>query len=107
LETIAAYDNPRLNGMTGMRDYPRSRYCQAQVAAEALEDLVRHAQTKHILLSYNDEGVLNLEDVHRILSLRGEPRTFPKPHIRFKADNGREYKRDTTIEYVHYVRVVK
>ncbi len=107
LETIAAYDNPRLNGVTGMRDYPRSRYCQAPAAAGALEDLVRHAQTKHILLSYNDEGVLSLEDVRRILSLRGEPETSPIAYNRFKADNGREYKRDTTIEYVHYVRVIK
>jgi adenine-specific DNA-methyltransferase len=107
LETIAAYDNPRLTGVTGMRDYPRSRYCQPQVAIEALEDMVRRAQTKHILLSYNDEGVLNLEDVRRILSLRGEPRTFETAYNRFKADNEREYKRDTTIEYVHYVRVIK
>jgi adenine-specific DNA-methyltransferase len=107
LETIAAYDNPRLTGVTGMRDYPRSRYCQPQVAVEALEDLVRRAQTKHILLSYNDEGVLNLEDVRRILSLRGEPRTFETAYNRFKADNEREYKRDATTEYVHYVRVVK
>lgn len=28
-------------------------------------------------------------------------------HSRFKADNGREYERDATIEYVHYVRVIK
>lgn len=107
LETIAAYDNPRLTGVTGMRDYSRSRYCQSRVAIEALEDLVRRAQTKHILLSYNDEGVLNLEDVRRILSLRGEPKTFETAYSRFKADNGREYKRDATTEYIHYVRVVK
>jgi adenine-specific DNA-methyltransferase len=93
--------------VTGMRDYPRSRYCQPQVAVETFEDLIRHARTKHILLSYNDEGVLTLADVRRILGLRGEPRTFETPYSRFKADNGREYKRDATIEYIHYVRVVK
>lgn len=107
LETIAAYDNPHLTGVTGMRDYPRSRYCQPQVAVEAFEDLIRQARTKHILLSYNDEGVLTLADVRRILGLRGEPRTFETAYSRFKADNGREYKRDATIEYIHYVRVVK
>lgn len=106
LETIAAYDNPNLTGVTGMRDYPRSRYCQQKSAREAIEHIVRTARAKHILLSYNDEGLLSLEDVHRVLSIRGEPKTFQKAYNRFKADNGREYKRDATVEYVHYVRVV-
>ncbi|MGE0886058.1 MAG: DNA adenine methylase [Blastocatellales bacterium] len=107
LETIAAYDSPQLAGVTGMRDYTRSRYCQSKQAAEALEDLIVNARTRHILLSYNDEGVMNLEEIKRILSLRGEPRTFEQPYSRFKADNGREYKRDATVEFVHYVRVTK
>ncbi len=107
LETIAAYDDPQLSGVTGMRDYPRSRYCQSKEAAEALEDLIVNARTRHLLLSYNDEGVLSLEEIERILSLRGEPRTFQQAYNRFKADNGREYKRDATIEFIHYVRVTK
>jgi adenine-specific DNA-methyltransferase len=107
LETIAAYDAPRLTGVTGMREYPRSRYCQRKSAKEALIELIRAAQTKHILISYNDEGVMSLEDIRDILSLRGTPRTFQTNYNRFKADNGREYKRDATIEYVHYVRAVK
>ncbi|MEO6725888.1 MAG: DNA adenine methylase, partial [Blastocatellia bacterium] len=44
LETIAAYDDPLLKGVTGMRDYPRSRYCQTREAAEALEDLIVNAR---------------------------------------------------------------
>ncbi len=107
LETIAAYDNPELAGVTGMRDYPRSRYCQTKTAAEALEHLVATARTKHILMSYNDEGVLSLDEIRRILSLRGRPQTFQTGYNRFKADSNREYKRDTTVEYLHYVRVIK
>lgn len=107
LETIAAYDSPQVSGVTGMRDYPRSRFCQSKQAAEALEDLIVNARTRHILLSYNDEGVMSLDEIKRILSLRGEPRTFEQPYNRFKADNGREYKRDATTEFVHYVRVTK
>jgi adenine-specific DNA-methyltransferase len=107
LETIAAYDSPQISGVTGMREYFRSRYCQAKEAAEAMEDLIVSARAKHILLSYNDEGVLSLEEISRILKLRGEPTTFQQKYSRFKADNGREYKRDATIEFVHYVRVVR
>jgi adenine-specific DNA-methyltransferase len=107
LETIAAYDNPSLTGITGMRGYQRSEYCRRKTAREALEHLVRTARTKHILLSYNDEGLLSLDDVLKILSRRGKPKTFHVAYNRFKADNGREYKRDSTVEYIHYVRAVK
>lgn len=107
LETIAAYDNPTLTGVTGMRDYPRSRYCRPKEAAEALEHLVASARAKHILMSYNDEGVLSFDEVRRILGQRGRPQTFQTEYNRFKADNKREYKRDATVEYLHYVRVIK
>lgn len=107
LETIAAYDGPRLSGVTGMRDYVRSKYCQPKSARRALEEVVRKARAKHILLSYNDEGLLGLDEIREILSSRGKPSVFQKAYSRFKADNGREYRRDATVEYVHYVRVIK
>jgi len=107
LETIAAYDDPELSGVTGMRPYRRSQYCQPQSAKAALEHLIRNASAKHILLSYNDEGLLSFEEVRDILSLRGEPRTFQTSYSRFKADNGRAYKRDSPVEYIHYVKTDK
>jgi len=107
LETIAAYDDPKLTGVTGMRDYPRSRYCRSRAAREALEHLIASARARHILMSYNDEGVLSFEEIRRILGLRGEPKTFSRTYNRFKADSNREYKRDATVEYLHYIRVVK
>lgn len=107
LETIAAYDNPPLTGVTGMREYQRSLYCQQGAAADALEDLVRNANAAHILLSYNDEGVLRPDQIRRILKLRGKPRTFRRQYTRYKADNGRAYKRDATVEHLHYVNTVR
>jgi adenine-specific DNA-methyltransferase len=107
LETIAAYDNPTLTGVTGMREYPKSRYCRKDSARDAMEHLIRAARAKHILVSYNDEGVMSLDELQKILSLRGKPQIFQTKYNRFKADNGREYKRDETTEFVHYVRVVR
>jgi adenine-specific DNA-methyltransferase len=107
LETIAAYDHPKLTGVTGMREYQKSRYCRRDSAKDAMEHLIRAARARHILVSYNDEGVLSLAEIQKLLSLRGEPQIFQTRYNRFKADNGREYKRDSTIEYVHYVRVVR
>jgi adenine-specific DNA-methyltransferase len=104
LETIAAYDSPQLTGVTGMRAYPKSSYCRQDAARPAMEQLIRAARARHILVSYNDEGVMSLEDIQELLHLRGEPKLFQTNYNRFKADNGREYKRAATVEYVHYVR---
>jgi adenine-specific DNA-methyltransferase len=104
LETVARYDEPAVTGVAGLPDYARSRYCRRREVAAAFEHLVRAARCRHILVSYNDEGLLSLDEIRRILSLRGEPRTFTQRYSRYKADNGREYSRDATLEYVHYVR---
>ena len=103
LETIAAYDNPKLKGITGMREYTKSDYCRHDAAKNAMKELISNTRAKHILISYNDEGVMSLEDLREILSLRGEPKLFQTNYNRFKADNGRAYKRAATVEYVHYV----
>ncbi|HNJ41758.1 MAG TPA: DNA adenine methylase, partial [Acidobacteriota bacterium] len=108
LETIARYDNPLIAGVTGIRKgYARSSYCRKREVIQAFEHLVRQAKTRHILLSYNDEGLMTFDEIHRILGTRGEVKTFQTTYNRFKADNGRKYKRSRTVEYVHYVRVTK
>jgi adenine-specific DNA methylase len=56
-------------------------------------------------MSYNDEGVIEYGEMRRILGMRGRVKTFRQKYSRFKADNGRAYKRNTTTEYLHYVRV--
>lgn len=108
LETIARYDEPLIAGVTGIRKgYARSSYCRKREVLQAFEHLVRQAKTRHILLSYNDEGLMTFDEIHRILGTRGEVRTFQTTYNRFKADNGRKYKRSRTIEYIHYVQVTK
>lgn len=104
LETIAIADRPQLRGVTGLREYVRSRYCRSRGAAEALADLVSRVRARHILMSYNDEGVIEYGEMRRILGMRGRVKTFRQKYSRFKADNGRSYKRDGTTEYIHYVR---
>ncbi len=107
LETIARYDSPKLRGVTGLRDYPRSDYCKPKAAQAAFTRLIESARAKHILVSYNDEGIISFEETCDILRRRGEPKTFQQVYNRFKADNGRDYKRSETIEYLHYVRVIR
>jgi len=108
LETIARYDNPILKGKTGMRDYSeqKSDYCNKHKVKETFDDLIMHANTKYIFLSYNNEGLMTFEEIKDIMSKRGVYGCFKKEYHRFKADNeskNRHIKANTTTEYLHYV----
>jgi len=105
LETIAKYDNPRLHGKTGLRDYQKEKslYCLTQEVKSAFEDLIMNTRMKYIFLSYNNEGLMSEKQVKDIMSKKGKYGVFRKKYKRYKADNGREYSADNTEELLHYV----
>ena len=107
LETIAKYDNPKIHGKTGLREYEnqKSLYCSRTQAKEAFKDLILKAKVRYIFLSYNNEGLMTLDDIMEIMSLRGKYGYFTKEYNRFKADKdeNREYSANKTLEYLHYV----
>ncbi|MDO8609104.1 MAG: DNA adenine methylase, partial [bacterium] len=88
LETIAKYDNPKIHGKTGLREYQnqKSLYCSRTQAKKAFNDLILKAKAKYIFLSYNNEGLMTLGDIKEIMSLRGKYGHFTKEYNRFKAD---------------------
>jgi len=107
LETIAKYDNPKIHGKTGLRDYEnqKSLYCSRPEVKKAFKDLILGAKVKYIFLSYNNEGLMTAKDIKEIMGLRGEYGYFTKAYNRFKADKmeNRSYKANKTMEYLHYV----
>ncbi|MBN1779469.1 MAG: DNA adenine methylase, partial [Candidatus Buchananbacteria bacterium] len=107
LETIAKYDNPRIRGKTGLRDYDRQKslYCSRRQVKKVFRDLILKAKTKYIFLSYNNEGLMTLDDIKEIMGLRGKYGYFTKEYNRFKADKleNRNYSASKTVEYLHYV----
>jgi adenine-specific DNA-methyltransferase len=108
LETIAKYDNPSIRGKTGLRNEDlRSAYCLQNSVKQAFNDLISKANTKHIFVSYNNEGIMSLEDIQEVLEQRGAYNCFMKKYKRFQADveANRNIKGRETIEYLHYVKV--
>lgn len=109
LETIAKYDNPKIKWKTWIRDCSaqKSCYCTKSEVKKGFLDLIMNIKAKYIFLSYNDEGVMSLEEIREIMSQRGEYWYFTKEYQRFKADKSenRSYKKDKVIEYLHYVKV--
>lgn len=105
LETIAKYDNPVLHGKTGLRDYTnqKSEFCSSKTAENVFRNLIADADFKYIFLSYNNEGIMPLEAIKKIMSEFGEYQCYTKQYRRFKADKNenRNIKSDSTVEYLH------
>lgn len=105
LETISKYDNPQLHGKTGLREYSsqKSQYCSKKTVYSAFNDLVKNAKFKYIFLSYNNEGLMSLEEIKDIMSLYGNYSLYTKEYKRFRSakKENRNHKADSTIEYLH------
>ena len=105
LETIARYDNPKITGVTGLRDYQKqkSKYCSSRTVIDVFDDLIKNADFKYIFLSYNNEGLMSLKEIESIMRKYGEYKQYTKEYKRFKADrdDNRNTGSATTIEYLH------
>lgn len=104
LNTIARYDDFIPKGKTGLREYEKSNWCKKAKVANELESLIKNANFEWIFLSYNDEGLLSLEQIAEILKKYGTYSLKSQKHQRFKADSKRMQKQDFTIEYLHILR---
>lgn len=101
LNTIARYDDFVPKGKTGLREYKRSRFCQKQEVYNAFDEMIRNAEFHYIFISYNNEGLLSLDEIKKICQQYGKYDFVSQEYQRFKADNGREYKDNKTLEYLH------
>ena len=108
LETIARYDNPELHGVSGLRDYndQKSKFCSKRTVLNEFEYLIKNAKFKYIFLSYNNEGLMSLEDIKNIMSKYGKYDLFKQEYKRFKADveKNRNIKASSTVEYLHWIK---
>lgn len=100
LNTIAAYDytfTPK--GKTGIRKYETSKYCKKKEAAGALKDLIENADFRYIFLSYNNEGIIPMDIIKRIMSRYGNYTSTCISYPRFKSQKRRTVK--STTEFIH------
>jgi len=92
LETIAKYDNPKIKGKTGIREYgdqERSVFCSKKGVQDAFFKLVKGLKAKYIVISYNSEGLLSKNQIIQILDEGGlrDIRFYEIPYRRFKSNN--------------------
>lgn len=114
LENLSEWKKPKVEGVAKKMDrsHIKSAYCLKN-ATQAFEDLIRNANCKHILLSYNNtadskddrsNARMNDDDIIRILKNKGEIEIFEKDYKAFTTgkSNG-----DGNAERIFYCKVTK
>jgi len=105
LETIARYDNPKIKGVTGMRCYSeqKSEFCNKNSALLALDKIAKTAKYKHLILSYNSEGIMPEAEIVSTLKKYGKVKVNNVDYLRFKSNSNGESKNKKMIQEQLYV----
>ena len=106
-------ERPVLRGKTGLLagDGQRSAWCSRRRVRHALAELLAASGARHVLVSYNSEGLLPPAEVRATLeaaSADGSVRCFTRRYKRYRADSdhaGRRYRGDRVRELLYYARL--
>jgi adenine-specific DNA-methyltransferase len=106
LENIARWEKPVLHGKTRKfeREHLKSPYSRKRKAQESLTELILAAQCDHLLLSYNNEGIVPDHLIIQALEQRGPVEVFTHPYPSFGHGAGRSGRRPIE-ERLFYCRV--
>lgn len=104
-------DPPLLRGKTGLipDETERSDWCRKQRVETALRSVLEAADARHILFSYNDEGLLSRQTIANSFREWGSADTYrclQLPYRRYRSDADgptRNYLRDRVREHLHYI----
>ena len=112
LNTIALWDKPEVDGSrqqdgslkikAGIRgDWrdTRSGFCYSVSAAEQLSRLIRQIDARHIVLSYNTEGIIPFEELIDILSSLGKTEIFCKDYVIYRGGRQSIGRSNRNVEY--------
>ena len=105
LETIAKYDSPEIKGVTGMRvtGAMKSRFCNSKTALQDLDQIASTTKFKHLVLSYNSEGIMPQDDIISVLSKYGKVVLKQFDNARFKSNNNGLAKTKRVIDEQIYI----
>lgn len=78
METIARYDYPIIKGVTGIREYKteKSVFCKKATVVSAFDKMLKDAQSKYIIISYNNEGLISTDELSALCQKYAKPDSF-------------------------------
>jgi len=101
LNTIAIYDNFIPKGKTGLRNYNKSKYCSKRTVKDSFYELIKNADFKYIFLSYNNEGLMNLDEIKEIMEKFGDYSIVEKDYNQFNSN-----KKNSSIKTKEYIHIL-
>src|SRR3989339_1808760 len=107
LETIAKWDNPQIKGITGMRSYEnqKSEFCNPKTGIKALGEIIKKNNFKHLLLSYNDDGIMPEGEILKLFNNAGKSEISEQNYQRYKSNSNGEQKNGVK-EKIYYLKRV-
>lgn len=87
LNTILREEEFEPSGKTGLNKYNKSLFCSKKDAKSAMEYLIENANFSDIFVSYNNEGIINKEDMIKLLSSFGKVEVETMRYKRFNSGN--------------------
>jgi adenine-specific DNA-methyltransferase len=87
LNYIALYDESIvLTGKTALiENYNKSDFCKKREVKQVFTNLIRDVRCNYIILSYNNEGLLDIEEIKKILLSKGFVKLYKIKYTKFKA----------------------
>jgi adenine-specific DNA-methyltransferase len=103
LNYIALYNHEiQLNGKTGtINEYNRSHFCSKAKVKNSFKTILDNLKCNYIFMSYNNEGLLNCDELKELLSSYGELKLYKIPYKKFKAH--KNVIGDTVFEYLWFL----
>ncbi|HDY5721958.1 TPA: DNA adenine methylase, partial [Staphylococcus aureus] len=107
LENLAKNNQPSLKGKTKIFDWShlKSEYSMKLKAYNALEDLIKNIDTIHLILSYNDEGIISYNDILELLKKHSINNSVDLVKIPFRKYKSKISSTKTELnEYLFYIK---
>jgi adenine-specific DNA-methyltransferase len=104
------FDGPvRLRGKTGLIDdaHLRTDWSSSRRCVAAFEHLMQATSCRHVIMSYNAEGIIAESDIERVLrdwGRHGSYRRYRQGYRRYRSDadgENRHYRGDRVAEYLY------
>ncbi|MBU4579477.1 DNA adenine methylase [Patescibacteria group bacterium] len=107
LETIAKWDKPKIKGITGMRTYEdqKSEFCNSKSGIKALGEIIKKSDFKHLILSYNDDGIMPENEILKLFNNAGKTEVAEQDYQRYKSNSNGDQKNGVR-EKLYYLKSI-
>jgi adenine-specific DNA-methyltransferase len=85
-------------------DWNKSAYNKKNEALTAFESLVSDIDSKYLIISYNNEGFISLEEMQTMLSKYGRLTTKEIDYVAFRGSRNLKNRNTHTTEYIFLLK---